>query len=439
MSNVKCMVETVSSFFEIGEQVVVGVSGGADSMALLHCLKSSGKNLNIVAAHLNHGLRGQESKRDENFVRGYCLKHNICFVCKYVDVKTLSKKFNISVEECGRNSRYSFFYSVGGRVATAHTLSDLVETFFINIMRGCGLKGLTGIPVKRGRVVRPLLNFTRKDIECYCKINNIDFVNDSTNFEDIYLRNRVRLNVIPALVGISSNFEHKLLNTVNAIKEDEEFLDCVADRSLEKSMLYGGLNLKYIKNLHVSIKVRLLAKFLRMHMLSPTSNMLNQLLNICSLGVGRQSLPKNMFATIRRGILYIEHYSCFKQFKILLPKTIEFFYKKLYFIRCNAKKYTHFLNSVDYLFLFKFDCDKISGDVYIRGRSEKDKIKLLNRPTKTLKCLMQEKRLSKKNRDSTIILADDAGPFWVYGFGADVRVLPNEESLHLCLVFEILK
>lgn len=439
MNSVKYITETVSSFFEIGEQVVVGVSGGADSMALLHCLKNSNKNLNIIVAHLNHGLRGQESKRDENFVRNYCLKNNICFVCKCLDVKALARSYNISVEECGRNSRYNFFYSVGGRVATAHTLSDLVETFFINIMRGCGLKGLIGIPASRGRVVRPLLNFTRKDIECYCKENNIDFVNDSTNFEDIYLRNKVRINVIPALIGINSNFERKLLNTVNAIKKDEEFLDFVANSNLEKSMLYGGLNLKYIKNLHVSIKIRLLAKFLKMNMLSSTNDILNRLLRICSLGVGRQSLPKNMFATIRRGILYIEHNSCFKQFKILLPKTIEFCYKKLYFIRCSAKQYTHFLNSVNYLFLFKFDCDKIRGDVYIRGRSGKDKIKLLNRPTKTLKCLMQEKRLLKENRDNIVVLADDIGPFWVYGFGADVRVLPNEGSSNLCLVFEILK
>ncbi len=427
--------EVVESFFEYGEQIVVGVSGGADSMVLLHALKSSNKNFNLIVAHLNHCLRGEESKRDEKFVYEYCLKNNIEFVCKREDIFKKAQEEKISVEECGRKKRYKFFEKFGCTVATAHTLSDVCETFFLNILRGCALKGLLSIPQKRGKIIRPLLTFKREDILDYCKKNNLKFVEDSSNFKEIYLRNRLRLNVIPKLKEINENFENNLLKTLNIVRKDEDFLDDVTKKEFEKAKLNSGLDVKYINELHYSIKSRIIVKFLKYNNFSLTNDIVVKIFNLCSRGVGREQIFKNKFVAIKRGVLVVEEDFDFKPFKILL-NDVEFLYKNLYFIICDIKKYEYFLNKTNYLFLFRFDYDKIEGKIYLKSREEKDSLKLLNRPTKTIKALMQEKGMTKNKKNEVVLLEDSVGVFWAFGFGGNPRVFPDKNTKTFCLIFE---
>ena len=432
MNSIKKVVE---SFFEYGEQIVVGVSGGADSMVLLHALKSSNKNFNLIVAHLNHCLRGEESKRDEKFVYEFCLKNNIKFVCKREDILKKAQEEKISIEECGRKIRYKFFEEFLCTVATAHTLSDVCETFFLNILRGCALKGLLSIPQKRGKIIRPLLTFKRQDILDYCKENNLKFVEDSSNFKEIYLRNKLRLNVIPKLKEINENFENNLLKTLNIVKQDEDFLEDITKKEFEKAKVNFGLDVKYINSLHKSIKSRIIVKFLKYNNFSLTNDLVVKIFNLCSRGFGREQISKNIYIAIKRGILIVEEDFNFKPFKILLDG-VEFFYKNLYFIICDIKKYEYFLNKTNYLFLFRFDYDKINGKVYLKSREEKDSLKLLNRPTKTLKALMQEKGMTKNEKNEVVLLEDSVGVFWAFGFGGNPRVFPDKNTKTLCLIFE---
>lgn len=428
--------QVVESFFEIGEQIVVGVSGGADSITLLDALANSKKNFNLIVAHLNHGLRGKEALKDQKLVLEYCKKKDLFFVLKKLEIEKIAKEKKISIEECGRLKRYEFFKSLGGTIATAHTLSDLTETFLINILRGCSLKGLLSIPQKRDNIIRPLLTFKREEIEQYCKENSIKFATDSTNFEEKFLRNKLRLNVISILKQINPSFEKNLLKTINSLKLDEEFLDFVASQHFKLAYKQNFLSLNCVNRLKSSIKFRVIAKFLKENSVEITNKLLIKILNLCEKDFGKENLKKNKFVVLRKGRLKIITKKTVENFSVLVPKTFEFLYKNLYFVRCKKQNYNYFLNNVKYLFLFKFDCDKIIGDVYLRNKKAKDKIKLKKRPTKTLKALMQEKGFLKQEAKEKFVLADDVGVFWVWGFGADVRVLPNEKSKNLCLVFE---
>ena len=433
MEKIKNVVE---SFFKEGERIVVGVSGGADSMTLLHCLKNSDKNFNLVAAHLNHCLREKESLRDEYFVKKFCEKNKIKFVCKREHIKKIAASKKISIEECGRIKRYEFFESIGGIIATAHTFSDVMETFFLNILRGCGLKGLCSIPKKRGNIVRPLISFKREEIEEYCHENNLEFVVDSTNLEDKFLRNKIRLNIIPEFKEISSCFEKKMFIMLRVLKQDEEFLNIVAEKEFEKSKEAGGLNIKKLNVLHDSISNRIIFKFLMYNEIEITNSVINKIRILFKKGVGRQQLNKNNIISLKKGIALIEKKTYFVPFEIKLPRYCEFCYKNLCFVRCNIENYNYFINNVNYLFLFKLDYDKMVGDIYLRNKKEKDRIKLKSRPTKSLKVLMQEKRLLQIERNNLFLLSDDVGVFWAFGFGADVRVLPDGFSKNFLLVFE---
>ena len=187
-----------------GGAVVAGVSGGADSMALLFYLLKIApeRGISVCAAHLNHGLRGEEAERDEDFVRSYCAAHGVECRVRRADVRAEAARTGQSEETCGRSLRYAFFAELaqerGARIATAHTLSDNVETVLLNLARGTGLSGLCGIPPVRDGIVRPLLFLTRAQTEAYCRENGVPFVTDSTNLTPAYARNPVSYTHLPA-------------------------------------------------------------------------------------------------------------------------------------------------------------------------------------------------------------------------------------------------
>ena len=218
--------KTVSQYgmFEGKDKVIVALSGGADSMSLLHCLVKNAEyfGVTVLAAHLNHRLRGEESERDFKFVTEQCNALNVRLFTKCEDISALAKDRKIGLEECGREERYRFFAELAKDnhtvIATAHTASDNAETVLMNITRGSGLEGLCGIPPIRGNIVRPLINCSRSDIEKYCTDNNIGWVLDSSNLSLEYNRNKIRNSVLPVLKQINPSVEssiNRLSDTVN--------------------------------------------------------------------------------------------------------------------------------------------------------------------------------------------------------------------------------
>ena len=189
-----------------GDRIVIGVSGGADSSALLSLMVSLNEeySLRLVVVHVNHMLRGSLADADESFVENLCDSFNVEFRSKKCDVEKFSNEKGITLEEAGRIIRYDYFYQVasevqGTKIAVAHNMNDNAETVIMRLARGTGLKGLGGIPPVRDNIIRPLIEIDRIEIEKYCLENKIKFRNDHTNFMDIYTRNKIRISILPQL------------------------------------------------------------------------------------------------------------------------------------------------------------------------------------------------------------------------------------------------
>ncbi len=230
------------NLFEKGDKALIGLSGGADSVCLTHALFTLGKEMRIslYAAHLNHGIRGGEAKRDEEFARAFCEKIGIAFFSKTADIPAISRASGESEESAGRKARYAFFKEICdkygiNKIVTAHNKNDNAETVLMNFMRGSSLGGLCGIPYKRGNIVRPLLDVSREEIESYCRDNSLEYVTDSTNLSDGYTRNKIRHSLIPM---IQREFNPNFVNTVTdnsaLIREDSEYIDALAKEAYNK-------------------------------------------------------------------------------------------------------------------------------------------------------------------------------------------------------------
>ncbi len=226
-----------------GDSVLVAISGGADSVCLLDVLTSLKEELSLTlfAAHLNHMLRGDESERDEKFVRNLCAHYKVSLFCKKVDISALSDEKKCSLEEAGRIARYDFFRDLQKehgiiKIATAHNKDDNVETVLMRFFRGTGLKGLCGIPVQNDSfIIRPLLHVKRAEIESYLAEKKLNFVTDSSNFKDDYTRNKIRNQFIPY---IKTNLNPNLIDTLgdNIINygETESFLENCTKKVFDK-------------------------------------------------------------------------------------------------------------------------------------------------------------------------------------------------------------
>lgn len=209
-----------------GDRVIAAVSGGADSVALLWCLYLLKDKLGITleAAHFNHHLRGEESQRDEAFVRDFCDRFDIPLHVGGGAVIPGEK----GLEAAARNARYAFFDTLPGKIATAHTADDNAETVLMRMVRGTGLKGLGAIAPVRGRIIRPMLTVTRQEVMDLLEEYHLTFVEDSSNGTDAFLRNRLRHGVMPLLKGENPAFCENLSQMALRLREDEQALDGLA-------------------------------------------------------------------------------------------------------------------------------------------------------------------------------------------------------------------
>lgn len=198
-----------NNFFKTKQTVLIALSGGADSVALLHfaCALGKKKQFKVCACHVNHNLR-PTAKRDENLAVSLCKELGVPLIVKKVAVKTLAKKEKLSLEHAARKLRYKALEEAAQKykakvIAFAHHADDNIETFFLNILRGTQLKGLGGIPAARPfgdiKIIRPFLCLSKQEILDYCAYHNLPFENDETNFDDIYTRNFIRLKLLPML------------------------------------------------------------------------------------------------------------------------------------------------------------------------------------------------------------------------------------------------
>ena len=293
-----------------GDTAVVGLSGGADSCALLLVLLALRERLGITvkACHINHNLRGEESDGDEMFVRTLCAERGVPLTVFTIDVRAGVRKHE-STEEAARRLRYEKFGEMcaeGAKLATAHTASDNAETVLMNMIRGTGTKGLAGIPPVRDMFIRPLIGCTRAETEEYCRKNGTDFVTDSSNLSDDYTRNRIRHRIIPALEEFNPSFVAAVSRMTGAVWEDSAFLDGYAEKCAAECAYKNGYDSRKLRELHPAVRFRIIAGELKRAGVEPSMLRVGQCEEIIEKGMGKVNLCKDKFAFVRKKVFYVE-------------------------------------------------------------------------------------------------------------------------------------
>ncbi len=432
------MLENVST-------VVVGLSGGADSVCLLHVLYTlkDEYKLKLIASHVNHGIRGEEANADAVFSKTFAKTMGVGFELLEVDCVKEAQENGETTEEAGRRIRYGFFSSLCEdetyKIATAHNSNDNLETVLFNIARGSALSGAKGIPPKRDNIIRPLIFCTREEIEGYCKENNLSFVVDSTNLSDDYTRNRIRHNVLPELQKVNSNVIEAFTRFSESVRIDDDYLDCVAENALfEATLSENTYNVEVIKMMHPSIKNRVIYKAVeRFSKETPDSKKINLVLS-CINEKTKIQLYKNCYCETKENVLNFfnndntieckieeSELPCDAKFNLTFG---EFVVKGEYFSKSSQKINDLLLDNL-------IDCDTINGNLVLRTRQEGDKITLRKRNvTKTLKKLFIEESVLKDERDKIPVISDDNGVVWVYGFGVNKKNAVKRETKNILSV-----
>ena len=419
---------------EKGDRVVVGLSGGADSSALLEALYllKEQYSLSLCAAHINHGIRGEEGDNDEAFAESLAKQRDIPFLCLKADAPAYAKEHRIGLEEAGRRIRYDYFESCakGGKIATAHTLSDNAETVLLHLSRGAGTKGLCGIPPVRGNIIRPLIECSRDEVEAFCKKRGLDFVTDSTNLCDDYSRNFIRNNIMPLFKKLNPGFERAVSRSAAIAAGEQGFIERAAQKALsdcaekpfpqDAQNTTDSLDTARLLSLDEGLRMRVLKLFLEgLFKKSTVDYSLVSRLND-SLDTGKAvNLRDGKKAVFKDGRLTV---ACqkdplpqpfYKKIDLSKGDAVIFAKGKRVEIRTGEKFEKAEINGcqkINSLLSYNvLDRDKISNTVILRTRLSGDKITLKKRGcTKTLKKLWNEKKFTEKQRQSFLILESDS-------------------------------
>ena len=395
----KTFIQTIEKYklLENGDKIIVALSGGADSVTLLDMLYSVKElyNLKIYASHINHGLRGEEADRDENFCKILCKIYNTELFVKKADIKILAKEQKISEELCGRNVRYSYFeelsQNLSAKIATAHTASDNIETLLFNITRGSSVTGAGAITPKRGNIIRPLIMLTREDIEQYCEQNNLEYVTDSTNLTDDYTRNKIRHQVIPVLKQINPQLELSAFHFSESARETAEYINIQTEKAIENAKCEYGYNCKSLLNNSNAILKNTVSLICKKHSgITPEYKHIELILEVLHNN-GAVSIGNGYNAVSKQGILRI--------------------IGNVENINCNPillKGDTTFNN-----YTIKIDNSLSENKITLRTRNNTDKFTYFKRNiTKPLRKVMNEMKIPSELRDNLILIAEDETVLW---------------------------
>lgn len=408
------------------DELVLGVSGGADSMMLAYYffLHQKEYQITLKVAHIHHGLR-EAASLDAQLVEDFCVSRQISFYRHDCDVRSLAKAKKISEEEAGREERYNFFISLlnpNGKIVTAHHMNDQAETMMMRFFRGTDIKGLAGIKPQRDRIIRPLLCLTREEIEAYCKEMQIPYRDDETNFKTIYTRNKLRLQCIPY---IKEEFNPSIVEVLGRqselYREEDEFLSLHAKALFNECQIVENeqiqLDIERFSKLHVYMqkRVMLLAIEEMVGRKDITSLHLESCIKLITMQVGKEiHLPYGLIvrrdyhkillfkesksvaysAPLTLGLQYIEEADLTIELSIVPKERIN---------QNNENIYTKYI-----------DYGKIKDRLQIRTRRSSDYIKLIG-GSKKIKKLFTDDKISKNLRDTMPLIADGNEIVWVIG------------------------
>ena len=431
------MVKKVRAFIEEnrllgrGDTVIVALSGGADSVTLFHILLSlrDEYELNLRAAHLNHGIRGEEAQRDEEFVSALCEERGVPLDVRHADIPTLAKKSGKSEELCGREERYRFFDELsaryGAKIATAHNRDDHAETVLWNLIRGAGIGGLGGIPAKRGAIIRPLLCCPRAEIEAYCTANSLRYVTDSTNLEPLYTRNVIRLQLMPLLRSLNASADGNIARTASILREADEYLNHISEKELNNCRTSFGYDCKQLLSLDKTVLCYALKRLLTASG-APVDFCHIGLLTAALADGGAVDLGGGYTAVCAQGILRIVRNGTEHPDQESVPlsacpnaRLCQIRDGRIY---CAGEPVPD--RKINKLFVNSLiPCDIITDDTTVRTRREGDTFTDSRRGvTKSLKKLLNELKIPREKRGGLLLVADGSKVLWIEGVGAAKRV-----------------
>lgn len=439
-----------------GDGVVVGVSGGPDSVCLLHLLWRirDTYQLKIYGVHLNHQLREKDAEEDARYVHQLCEQLDIPVFIFSEDIACYSEEKGISFEEAGRERRYARFYQVmeeqgAHKIAVAQNMDDQAETVLMRFMRGAGIEGLTAIPyVREQQVIRPLLDICRQEIEEYCQMSGLTPRLDHTNFETIYTRNRIRLELIPYIQKhFNPKIKDTLWRTANLLREDSEFIDLEVQRTYEEIVqLDRGaavIHLDKIIKLHPSIGKRVVRRAIREASGSLMDFEQIHIESILSLAKVRRvgtriDLPKEMMAEISYDVLIIK--------KRITINEVPFFYclpigEDVYLkesggtIQSRIIEWNPTMQIQTHSCKKYFDLDKVQGGMNVRNRRQGDIFWPHGmKGRKKLKDYFIDEKISRENRDQIPLVCDQDEIMWVVGYRTSERYKLDEHTKRVLIL-----
>ncbi len=392
------------------DEIVCAVSGGADSTALLFGLYLLREKFDFTlsAAHFNHRLRAEESDGDERFVRALCDRFDIPLYVGSGNVVAGKK----GLEAAAREARYAFFRTLSGKIATAHTANDNGETVLLHLVRGTGLKGLGGIAPVNEKIIRPMLSVTRAEVLAFLEEYCLDFVQDSSNETDAFLRNRIRHHVMPLLEGENPKIAENLSEMALTLRQDEAFLQKQATQQ-------ATTDVKKLRQMDVAIRNRVIENFLKEQGVREPEYRhiaaVNELI-FSQKPSAQVNLPGNV--TVER---------CYEKLRVQKKDTLETVHLNLsgetvvaqLGLKVDCRPATDIVNTGNTFTV------ATCGPVVLRSRVAGDEIRLPG-GSKLLKKLFIDRKIPASERGLVPVLADDMGVLAVYNMGVNQNRIPSE-------------
>ncbi|WP_294956721.1 tRNA lysidine(34) synthetase TilS [uncultured Flavobacterium sp.] len=427
----------VSRFpFLAEKKLFLAVSGGLDSMVLLHLL--SQLPYEIAVLHCNFQLRGVESFGDQEFIQDYCSQNNIPIFTTHFDTEAFAKDYKLSTQVAARELRYSWFYELLEEenfdyILTAHHADDNLETFIINLTRGTGLEGLTGIPEQNDKIIRPLLPFSREEILKYAEENKIEWREDSSNASTKYLRNKIRHNLVPVLKEINPNFLDAFQKTQSFLQESKEMVE---DASI---IVYQQVAKEEGDDIHFDLnqlkKLPNYKSYLYQWLKEFGFSAWNDIYDLVEGQSGKQVLSEEFRLLKNRETLILSPFSETSEkdeYEIGENDTDVNFPLKMSL--CNVGHTTFGSNKVIFV-----DSDKIRYPLILRKWKEGDVFQPfgMNGKSKKVSKLFKDEKLSLIEKEKTWILCSDDQIVWVVGMRQDER-FKIENATNKILKIELL-
>lgn len=422
--------------FLAGSKLLIAVSGGIDSMVLLDILHKL--NFDISIAHCNFSLRGEESDQDEIFINEYANANNINKYVTRFDTVLFANDNKVSVQVAARQLRYLWFEELLkdnniNYLITAHHLDDSLETFIINLSRGTGLDGLTGIPIQNGNIVRPLLPFSRNDIEAYANLNDISWREDSSNASDKYLRNKIRHHIVPVLKDLNTSFDAAFQDTLYKLQQSKSLVQDAAVM-VYKQIVTDNNNKKYF-NIKQLMRLPNYQAYLYQWLNAFGFTAWNDIYDLINAQPGKAVFSGNFRLLKDRDILILESLTPADETIYEIPQGIQDINTpvKLQLTAVNKTGINSY-NNIIYV-----DAAKLKFPLFVRKRQQGDIFYPvgMNGQKKMVSKYFKDEKMSLSDKEDTWLLCSENEVVWIINKRADERFKPNNSTTNI-LKIEVL-